>query len=104
MGYRSNVALALPIEVDVAIRLNNSHINTLLSASDKLTREKHNVYYWEDITWYEGYPDIREMQKALRNLNAEEYGFIRIGKETDDIESQGAPWAFDMYVSRQIEF
>ena len=40
----------------------------------------------------------------LSQLPDDDYGLVRIGEETDDIEYLGDPAGYDMYVSRSIEW
>ena len=46
--------------------------------------------------------NVVELETWMINLEIEDYGFIRIGEEIHDIETEGDFHTFDLYVSRSI--
>jgi len=61
------------------------------------------TFYWDDVKWYEDYADVKSIMGVLSKLEDEEFGFLRIGEDDDDIERLGEPWEFELYISRNIE-
>lgn len=73
------------------------------------------VFSCEDVKWYDSYPDVIAYNKfvadyegLIQNLESDEelpwmYEFIRIGEDTDDIETQSAGNAdYVLQVRREI--
>ena len=54
--------------------------------------------------WYDGYEDVAAFEAMLDQIGWEEYGLIRLGEDAEDIDHQGSPTDFDMYVNRSIEW
>lgn len=74
------------------------------------------VFSCEDVRWYDGYPDVQAYKKFVAQYtelveNAEDghelpwvYEFIRIGEDTEDIETEGAGNCdYVLQVKRSIE-
>ena len=106
MGYRSRVAISLSdaaVEtIKSAIKL-DKNLRELVNDSEEPTLD-HGRIYFSDIKWYEGYPEIDAMENFLSQLDEEDYGFIRIGEDYEDVEEKGEPYTYEMYVSREIEW
>ena len=70
------------------------------------------VFSCEDVKWYDSYPDVQAYNKFVANyeglIDGEAelpwvYEFIRIGEDTDDIETEGAGnYDHVLQVSREI--
>ena len=67
-------------------------------------------WYWEQIKWYSDWPadfaDVDFFEKFMKNLDEEDYYFIKIGEEYDDVETKGL-WCdnpFGLTLTRQIVF
>ena len=55
------------------------------------------------MKWYDSYTEVQQMETFLYNLLEDDtYLFLRIGEETDDMETQGHYWESDMYIQRSI--
>ncbi len=124
MGYRSDVCVALtddamrlfrtlvdhlPESHEIHMLLNDaqtgynphpwgeSHKNPDESCEEKL--------YWEGIKWYEGYECVDFIQAFMLDcIPEEDYKFIRIGEDSDDVETSGAYWDADIWVQRAISW
>lgn len=110
MGYRSEVVIAIKKEVYTRDILLTEKFPSFLRDVDEnaftLTKFKdYYIYQMDQIKWYEGYDFVDETMEYLDALEDEEYGFIRIGEETTDIEQEGSPWEFgiEVYSSVHIE-
>jgi len=105
MGYRSDVVIGL--KATKVLEDNLLKIDKFPKMLQRPGRLKSgNVFYWlfEDIKWYESYTEVSEVIDYLHELDDEEYGFMRIGEENEDVETQGHPYDFDIYFNRFIEF
>ena len=123
MGYRSHVVLAIaePLVPQFMVTLAKSPEARALcfGDTDKQERdfqgEKGSFFFeWEGIKWYDNYEPIRAItdfmdwaQDRLKigdnEFDGEEhYRFVRIGEDTDDIETRG--WGFDIHPVRSIEY
>lgn len=119
MGYRSDVGLALTkkgletlnaklAEESVSEDVRES-VKRLLSHTDEHYSDAASgaeVWYWEWIKWYDccpaGYQDICFITDTLKEMDDEDYRFIRIGEEYDDTEVSGGFWEnpFDFELTR----
>ena len=104
MGYRSDVALRI-----------NENIMEVVDIYRKLDKEvddmfndtgwsNHCSYSWDHVKWYNGDAGVDAIDALMAKISEDDYGFIRIGEETDDIEYRGMPCEYDMYVNRSIEW
>ena len=118
MGYRSDVGLCLQRPAYVKLRnageaLQHTdteidrHVQSLLDHPQRTLECTEAVaLYWDSVKWYSDYDDVRWIENLLSSFEEEEYLFLRIGEETDDIEAKGCYWdnPFGMYVAREIVF
>ena len=121
MGYRSEVAIALSktgtetlhaklSSPDVSEELRCSVTNLLGYAEqhyiDQTTGAE--MWYWDWIKWYGGnfayYENIKFIEDTLAALEDDEYRFIRIGEEYEDVELSGTFWdnPFELELVRGI--
>ena len=110
MGYRSQVAIAF---TDHAVRLLNAiteHEPNLaemvstaeLSTINESEDERGGKLFWDYVKWFDEYDDVLVMENLLQYLPDEDFHFLRLGEETNDIEERGCYYESDMYVSRTI--
>lgn len=124
MGYRSDVALVLSSD---GLTLLEKYLEELFE-KDKDTHEKVaeyfgeadvfrrdkncNVFYlWRGVKWYDTDPDyagpyhIEEFLDST-DLYGEDYLFIRLGEEVNDVETSGEMWSnpFGVGLRREIAF
>ena len=60
------------------------------------------IWSFTEIKWYGSFERIQKIMKFLESLDDEDYGFIRIGENTEDIEYLGDPGKYRMYVHQEI--
>ena len=133
MGYRSQVILAVAPEAAsafMALCAKDPKVLEFCHEADTFTsgydREGDYFMFWDQIKWYEGYPEVDALQKfitALEDDDLSDYGepkhpkrpdgqnvewgeyfrFVRLGEDTDDLTESG--WAFDSIgVTRSVYF
>ena len=110
MGYRSDVGISGTEEfkfvVDSVASL-DKEFEEFIGYGEDYSPDNAFRHKWDDVKYYDGYPDVDTMNNIMNffeEVHCEDYfGFIRIGEETDDIETRGSPYEFDMYVNRSIE-
>ena len=117
MGYYSNVALALTAKGAQAMR---TAINTLDTETNMLVTDfikyadshafdpdsRAEAYLWQDVKWNDDFRDIDFFERFMRNLDDEDYRYIRIGEDYDDTEVRGDFFEnpFDIELARDITF
>tara|TARA_Y100000310_G_scaffold41755_2_gene39055 strand:+ start:5753 stop:6073 length:321 start_codon:yes stop_codon:yes gene_type:complete len=106
MGYRSNVVLALCDEADELLQANIKMIPELKELIDDVDSEADGRYHWDYIRWCKSCKQIQAMDRFMGFLDCHDwvYGFVRIGEETDDMETRGYPSDFDVYIERTISW
>lgn len=112
MGYRSDVALAIaPSEATLLKELSDSN-EELKSLLDMACISEHwppegegyiTKFKWEYQKWYDSFPDVFAMTRFMNNIDDENYRFLRIGEEPQDIEEEGYLECEGMYIQRYIE-
>ena len=93
MGYRSEVVIAVTEDhVD--------RMSKFLADADKVAKNDFGTYfYFKNVKWYSDYEDVQKTMEALSYIPEDEYGFLRTGEDTDDIECQGNPYDFGLWVN-----
>lgn len=117
MGYRSDVGLVMTKTAVDKLKQKLTEWNsplrqTILTLLGEETSEHHKystgeeLWLWEGIKWYDTYQEVQALEVFLGGLASEEYLFIRIGEELDDVETDGTFWENtpQMAISRSIEF
>ena len=112
MGYRSDVCIGISKEVK-AWALINDNWPSLLDEADSTDEEVMATFYnYKGWKWYLSFPEVEEIHDFFRALEEQykddpkcdwPYAFVRIGEETDDIETKGNPWDFGIEIRRTIE-
>ena len=115
MGYRSHVGICL---VQDAFNQLEAKIQTMPQAlqdevrslfeDSEFTREDEGdrTWYWEGFKWYSSDPDIAFLKGYLSDLDDEQYLYVRVGENLDDVEYHGSFWdnPFGMCLTRGIGF
>ena len=115
MGYRSDVALGLR-KVDFEELMKRveliekqdvkKEVIELIKDGKKNIKQSYTdfvVLYWESIKWYENmFPEIKFIMNFIEDL--EEYDYVRIGEDTDDITEELYSGHYLCTVSRSIDF
>lgn len=111
MGYYSDVALALTgnglqsYKDALASRKLSEKIRkevTLFfsSADDHVQDANSECWKWTGVKWYVGdpeyFPEIDFIEELLTQIDEEDYRFLRIGEDVDDIETRGL-WLDDPF-------
>ena len=126
MGYRSEVCIGLTDDAARLFRTIIDHIpqsheiHTLLqdaesspswtvpsSQSDHTSPDKDcsEKLYWNQVKWYEGYECVDFVECFLTDcLPEEDYRFVRIGEEGEDMEERGDYYDSDIYIERSISW
>ena len=106
MGYRSDVTISITKEgysrlVSMCDEANVEH--PLMSRDvlpDFITLfEGCVVFGWDDIKWYEDFPDVKAVLEAVSALDEEgvPLRFVRVGEDPEDIEQWGKTDGLDAY-------
>ena len=123
MGYRSEVCIGLTDDASRLFRTILDHIpegheihalvNDASTMANQVWSDQHkkpegdceDKLYWDSIKWYEGFEDVDFIENFLSEcLSEEEYRFVRIGEESDDVEERGEFYDSDIYVHRSISW
>ena len=115
MGYYSEVGLTISAAgykqlTGKLTTLEDSELRTvvenLLAHADThyTSKEGDQLWFWNWTKWYSTFPEINWLQAQLNELDAQDFYFIRIGEEFDDVETDGSCCEnpFEMEVSRGI--
>ena len=112
MGYYSKVGLVLTKEANIQLQKELEEISgdvyeLFNEWRDKfLTDEKTEavLYYWEYMKWYGDECDWAN--DFLGKLEIDQYLFIRLGEDFEDIEENGAfdDNPFDLRATSKLEF
>ena len=115
MGYYSDVALGLRKE-DFKVMMKKvelienqdvkKEVLELIEDGKNGVKQSYTdsvLLYWESIKWYESiYPEIKFIMDFIKEI--EEYDYVRIGEDLDDIvEDLNTGWTL-CSVSRSIDF
>ena len=103
MGYRSDVALRFSdhlVEVVNTARKLDKELDSML----KEAQENDTDYFWQDVKWYDSYKEVQAVQNFLNLLKDDDYGMIRVGEESGDVELDGDPGQYNMYPHTTIEW
>jgi hypothetical protein len=99
----SQVAIAIKKESLIVGKL--SHDLSLLESADKKVEcEDHIKFIFDSYKWSSHFPQVCSVIVFLETLEHEDYGFIRIGEEHNDIETEGEYWEFGMDIKVEIDF
>ena len=124
MGYRSQVCIGMTDDAARLFRTMLEHIpdyheiHSLIKDSETArhahpwgTRHKTpNVdcdtkMYWDYVKWYEGYECVDFIETFLTDcIPEEDFRFVRVGEETDDVEERGEYYDSDIHIHRSISW
>ncbi|WP_288908613.1 hypothetical protein [uncultured Desulfovibrio sp.] len=103
MGYYSDVALCLTqngmdqlktalAEAEKNNPDNFAAIKMLIGGEPSKIDEGSGsvVFLWEEEKWYDEFDEVAFVGKLMDNLPHEDFLFIRIGEDYDDIETRGS--------------
>lgn len=106
MGYRSDVTIVLTRdalsklygEIPDAMSRVTAYADNFLHKNDSF------LLYWSNVKWYEEHGEIGALMRHLTNLEDNDYYYLRIGEDREDVEENGGHWdnPFDTYLVRKI--
>jgi hypothetical protein len=120
MGYRSDLVLCIRTEKVAELKTRYA-VGECPDAKQlfepypegffETVEEGDDFYTWRTYStkFYDSYTDVRALLNLFELMEEEEeegeppYAMIRLGEEETDIEYYGAPYEFEMYVSRDIQ-
>lgn len=117
MGYYSEVALVFTAKGAEIMRsiIDNQQFGMALRTRNFL--EEANTYsidgtsraeffHWDSVKWYQMFEEIVCINSVMDELDNEDFLFIRIGEDFEDIEILGRYWGnpFNLDVVRTVEF
>lgn len=105
MGYRSEISITL--SRNAVIQLLNTIPNEfkkLIGYSDKFLQKGDSfLLYFNHIKWYREYGEIGAFDRQLSKLDPDDYHFLRIGENSDDVDDIGMLYhPFDTCLNRSI--
>ena len=119
MGYYSDVALCLTkngmdqlktalAEAEKNNPDNFAAIKILIGDEPSRTDESTGavVFLWKGEKWYDEFAEVAFVEAFMDSLSDEDFLFIRLGEDYDDIETRGSFCGkpFGMYAARKIAF
>ena len=119
MGYYSDVALCLTkngmgqlksalVQAERNNPENFAAIKMLIGGEPSKIDEGSGsaVFLWEGEKWYAEFDEVAFVAKLTDSLPDQDFRFIRLGEDYDDIETRGSFCGkpFGMYVERKIAF
>lgn len=108
MGYRSEVLLALKDEKVVELFMYFSDI-AAINITEYVEIHKRNgwtLLSFEDVKWYDDYPEVKAINEFVDTLDEDEYEFHIMGEDNDDYTVRGEQGnsPFNIYISRELNF
>ncbi len=108
MGYRSEVVIKFSDEAAEVVRAARDLCPILKELFDgneaSSDPDRVDVLYFSYAKWYEDYKEVAAIEDLLEQLNEEDFGFMRVGEETGDVETRGEPWEYNIHLSRSISW
>ncbi len=108
MGYRSEVVVKFSdnaVKVVKKFYELDKQIKQLIDDSENsIGWEQIQALNWDWIKWYDDDEAIMAFMAMLDQLGDENYGMIRLGEESNDVEYYGNTCDFEMYVERNIQW
>ena len=124
MGYRSEVCIGLTDDGMRLLRTMMDHLpddheaHSLLKDAQTMrgcgpwsdghkdsTTDCEDKMHWDYIKWYEGYECVEFVERFLSEcIPEEDYRFVRIGEESDDVEERGEYWDAEIHIHRSISW
>ena len=105
MGYYSDVALCLTkngmdqlksalVQAERNNPENFAAIKMLIGGEPSKIDESTGVvvFLWKGEKWYEEFAEMAFVAKLMDSLPSEDFLFIRLGEDYDDIETRGSYW------------
>ncbi len=124
MGYKSQVCIGLTDDATRLFRTMLEHLPDSHEAhnliKDAATSQHHRPWtdqhkssdvdcedkmYWDHVKWYERYECVDFIENFLSEcIPEEDYRFVRVGEDTNDVEERGEHWDSEIFVERSISW
>lgn len=117
MGYYSEVALVFTAKGAEIMRslVNEQELGTALQTRNFLeeadahsidSKSRAEFFHWDSVKWYFIFEEVTCITSVMEELDDEDFLFIRIGENFDDLETHGAYWGnpFNLDTVRTMEF
>lgn len=107
MGYRSEVVIVLTRNgLSELFKAIPDTMKQIVERADTFTQKGDDFCFsWDYIKWYpEYYSEIGAFTNALYDLNHNDFHFLRIGEDREDIEERGEHYNnnFETHIVRSI--
>lgn len=110
MGYRSDIVFAVNKETKMKYGLLLNKLDILNTEADSMYTTADGDTYWqlEHRNWFDGYTDVDAVTDLMNELDSDEddainYGFMRLGEDSGDVEERGNCSVYDIYFSQYID-
>jgi len=103
MGYRSEVAIM--VDENYAKKFKGVLVKSgMLEGADLVQEKGEGVtgVFFNRIKWDSDYSGIGCIETFIDDLDFDDFGFIRVGEEYEDIETKGIPYHFGLELHRDI--
>ena len=124
MGYRSDVCVGMTDEATRLFQtllehLPKDHEAVSLVKDARTAHRSHPLgdehkspdancdekFFWEYVKWYDTYECVGFIESFLTDcIPEEDYKFVRLGEESDDVEERGEYWDAEIYIARSISW
>ena len=122
MGYRSEVCIGLTDDATRLLMTMLEHlpptheVHELLNdarrgyqvapdAHRNLSLDCEEKLHWDYVKWYENYEDVGFVEEFLSEcIPEEDYRFVRIGEDSEDVEQRGEYYDSEIYINRSISW
>ena len=117
MGYHSDVTIAMTKELYMKCVLLGNIPACIAKYKDDDATSRTGTHYWriEGWKWNPYYLEVQEIEEWFKWCTCDEaarfseagedepqFGAIRLGEETGDIEEWGEPGCFDLWINQSI--
>jgi len=130
MGYRSQVVLAVSKELKpyflTALASSQNAASLVFKETDHFEEDGYNdgtmLMSWSGIKWYDSYEEINIIEKFISDCESDDlegweaeqndedgfayqnFRFVRLGEDYDDIVDKGEHLYGEIHISREIQF
>lgn len=89
MGYRSEVGIIFKKETSKEFKKFKEKVKSF-NIFDDVCETKNDIFFHATyIKWYDDYDEVKHITSFMNNLDAENYKFIRLGEDDNDVECIG---------------
>ena len=100
MGYRSQVTIVLKKET---YQKHENILREAMKGCDSIEQTDTAYYFsWDAVKWETTFENVKVIEKVLSQCDEEDYGFMRVGEEENDLDTKGTPGEFNVFLERTI--